>query len=239
MENKNGSNLVTIDLSDLGYTGVIQLEQMLWDPRSQTNERALDDIHAWIEENASDLAARARANKDYHAAEWFEDMEECDEEEGPDDDRDAYTLPADDGLLERLENFINYAGLDVTQIAKTNAGGHVTQVTLVGDPDDIQDVVREAARAAEEPEEDGDEGFWPYLSMAVQAWRDDPANEDLDSELEGNAPDARNDPGNLFRAGVFEGLATAAAWAIYRQPNTPDDINAVKAAIYKAYGVAR
>lgn len=72
----------------------------------------------------------------------------------------------------------------------------------------------------------------------VAAFRDDPANEDLDHELEANATDARNDPGNLFRAGAFEGLATAAAWAIYRQPNTPDDINAVKAAIYKAYGVA-
>lgn len=84
----------------------------------------------------------------------------------------------------------------------------------------------------------GNEGFWMYTKMAVQAYLDAPENENLERALQANATDVRNNPGNLFRAGVFEGLAEAAAWQIYGSDNAPDDINAITAAIYKAYGVA-
>ena len=81
------------------------------------------------------------------------------------------------------------------------------------------------------PEED------PY-DAAVAAWRDDPANNSLDAALAANAADTRAHPDNLYRAGVFAGMAEAAAWQIYARDDAPDDFNAITAAIYKAYGVA-
>ena len=76
-----------------------------------------------------------------------------------------------------------------------------------------------------------------FIDAAVKAWRDDLDNIHHDAALEANAIDTNNDPNNLYRAGVFAGLAEAAAWAIYNNSEA-DDINAITAAIYKAYGVA-
>lgn len=76
-----------------------------------------------------------------------------------------------------------------------------------------------------------------FIDAAVKVWRDDLDNIHHDAALEANARDTNEDPNNLYRAGVFAGLAEAAAWAIYNNCEA-DDINAITAAIYKAYGVA-
>lgn len=76
-----------------------------------------------------------------------------------------------------------------------------------------------------------------YLDGLVFIWRRKDENSNLAATLEANAHDVRWDPNNLFRAGVFDGLAQAVAWDIYRDSEV-DDINAITAAIYKAYGVA-
>lgn len=78
---------------------------------------------------------------------------------------------------------------------------------------------------------------WKTIYAEVDHWRNDPANENHAAALEGNAIDAKNAPDNLYRAGVFAGLAEAAAWAIYARGICTDDINAITAAIYKAYGL--
>jgi len=115
------------------------------------------------------------------------------------------------------------------------------------DPDAWADVISEIdrARAEQTPEErdddpdDATEEAADFDAM-VQAWRDDPAHENIDAALEANATDTTNEPRNLYRAGVFAGLAEAAAWMIYEGVTTDDadDINAITAAIYKAYRVA-
>ena len=90
-------------------------------------------------------------------------------------------------------------------------------------------------------DEDTRTGLEMYLDLATQAYLDDPANENLAAALEGNAIDTNNNPDNLYRAGVFAGLAEAAAWGIYNRPEITedaDDINAITAAVYRAYGVA-
>lgn len=100
----------------------------------------------------------------------------------------------------------------------------------------------------EEAEEDtsdlekADEGKHDVRSLSfeealVEVYQKDPANGNMDALLRENAKDAKVDPNNLFRAGVFEGLAEAAAWAIYSRTTLTDDIAAIKAAIYKAYGL--
>lgn len=84
------------------------------------------------------------------------------------------------------------------------------------------------------PETDADDD--PY-DTEVAAWISDPRNSNLDAALQANAIDTNNDPNNLYRAGVFAGMAEAAAWAIYATCKV-DDIHAITAAVYKAYGVA-
>lgn len=97
----------------------------------------------------------------------------------------------------------------------------------------IEDFFAYCKEAAEEaanvdPEE-------AYLAETIAAWRARPENAELDALLEANAIDTSASPENLYRAGVFEGLAAALhtqiAWAT-------DDYNEIQAAIYKAYGVA-
>lgn len=95
-----------------------------------------------------------------------------------------------------------------------------------------------AAPAEEEPAADDDADDADAIEAEVAAWRENPANDDLDAALKANARDTNNDPNNLYRAGVFAGLAEAAAWMIYSRGICPDDINAITAAVYKAYGVA-
>lgn len=89
----------------------------------------------------------------------------------------------------------------------------------------------------DDDEEDTRTGAELYLDMATQAYLDAPENSNLEAALQANATDTNNDPDNLYRAGVFAGLAEAAAWGIYATSKV-DDINAIKAAVYKAYGVA-
>ena len=76
-----------------------------------------------------------------------------------------------------------------------------------------------------------------YLDKLVKVWREYPPNHNIDAALKANATDTSADPNNLFRAGVFEGLAEAAAWGAYEWSQI-DDIVAIKAAIYRAYNVA-
>lgn len=85
-------------------------------------------------------------------------------------------------------------------------------------------------------DEDTRTGLEMYLDLATQAYLDAPENSHLEAALQANAIDTNNDPNNLFRAGVFEGLAQAAAWGIYATSKV-DDIHAITAAVYKAYGV--
>lgn len=90
--------------------------------------------------------------------------------------------------------------------------------------------------APEEIEEEAGDIF----DRLVAAWRAT-ANDNLDAILAANGQDAENEPNNVYRAGVFEGLAEAAAWMIYdtiTPEDDADDINAIKAAVYRAYGVA-
>jgi len=74
----------------------------------------------------------------------------------------------------------------------------------------------------------------------VANWRAS-ANEDLDTALRTNGEEEQRDPTNLYRAGVFAGLAEAAAWLVYATvtpEDDADDINAITAAVYRAYNVA-
>lgn len=109
-----------------------------------------------------------------------------------------------------------------------------------GDDDwaDVTSAIDSARRAdGEEPAADADDDA-AAIEAEVAAWRSNPANENLDAALKANARDTNSDPNNLYRAGVFAGLAEAAAWMIYGRGICPDDINAINAAVYKAYGVA-
>lgn len=91
-----------------------------------------------------------------------------------------------------------------------------------------------------EPEAEGTDGprWYPgYIDTLVKVWQTSPENRNIEHALEANAIDAKAQPENLYRAGVFAGLAEAAAWTIY-DSSEADDINAITAAIYRAYGVA-
>lgn len=101
------------------------------------------------------------------------------------------------------------------------------------DNEEVLDMLGEALEDEQEEAEDTDE----YLDKLVKVWREYPPNHNIDAALKANAADTNADPNNLFRAGVFEGLAEAAAWGSYEWSQT-DDINAIKAAIYRAYNVA-
>lgn len=113
-----------------------------------------------------------------------------------------------------------------------------------GDDDwaDVVSAINAARRANEEESEAEDtDDAGDVFDRLVAAWRGNPANENIDALLEANGLDTENEPGNLYRAGVFNGLATAAAWMIYATitpEDDADDINAITAAVYKAYGVA-
>lgn len=221
---------ITLDVTGFGYTYLLQLDSMLGDfLEDGNNAAAADTLHDWMTENARNFTEDARANGDTLAADIFSDMA------AEDDEREEYTLPADDAKIEEVEQAITRTGLDVTVTAKTNAGGYATQAILSGDADDIQTILEEIA--APDTDEDTRTGAELYLDMATQAYLDAPENSNLEAALQANATDTNNDPDNLFRAGVFAGLAEAAAWGIYATSKV-DDINAIKAAVYKAYGVA-
>lgn len=268
----NTGRTVTINLDTLGNAALWQIFQILTDGTGDTfygNEEeaspaadpdAACEIFLHAAETANDRAAGADAAQRAWLQEMVAEYTEIFETNPADDlrkrlditynsgaapaeeERDAYTLPADDARAEQIEQIITRAGLDVSLICNTNAGGYTHNVTLLGDADDIETLLEEITREIgpdddaneEEPTADGAGDIYDRL---VAAWRAD-ANEDLDAALEANARDTNNDPNNLYRAGVFAGLAEAAAWMIYSRGTCPDDINAINAAIYKAYGVA-
>lgn len=131
-----------------------------------------------------------------------------------------------DWMLENARNFTDDA----------RANGDTLAADIFSDMAAADD---DAELGAEEPDDaeeaanvDPEEA---YLAETIAAWRARPENADLDALLEANAIDTSARPENLYRAGVFEGLAAALhtqiAWAT-------DDYNEIQAAIYKAYGVA-
>lgn len=109
-----------------------------------------------------------------------------------------------------------------------------------GDDDwaDVTSAIDAARAPEEEPANEEPDDDARAIQAEVAAWKNNPANEDISAALEANARDTQNDPGNLYRAGVFAGLAEAAAWMIYGRGVCPDDINAITVAVYQAYGVA-
>lgn len=271
----NTGRTVTISLDNLGNAALWQIFQILTDGTGDTfygNEEeaspaadpdAACEIFLHAAETANDRAAGADAAQRAWLQEMVAEYTEIFETNPADDlrkrlditynsgaapaeeERDAYTLPADDARAEQIEQIITRAGLDVSLICNTNAGGYTHNVTLLGDADDIETLLEEITREIgpdddaneEEPTADGAGDIYDRL---VAAWRAT-ANDNLDAALQGNARDAENEPNNLYRAGVFAGLAEAAAWMIYATitpDDDADDINAITAAVYKAYGVA-
>ena len=157
----------------------------------------------------------------------------------------AKTIPVagrDD--LRRIERAAAIAGATVSDYG-VDDDDNPTDATILAPADKIE-ILNQlekhfTAPAEEEPEEDNRTGLEMYLDMAAQAYLDDPANENLDAALKANAKETKRDPNNLYRAGVFAGLAEAAAWGIYSRQEIngdADDINAITAAVYRAYGVA-
>lgn len=135
--------------------------------------------------------------------------------ETADDRADGADAAQRDFLLGTKEEYLDIFGDDGP-----------ANVTLPGDADDAPEEIEEEA---------GD-----IYDRLVAAWRAT-ANDNLDAILTANGQDAENEPNNVYRAGVFEGLAEAAAWMIYdtiTPEDDADDINAIKAAVYRAYGVA-
>lgn len=121
-----------------------------------------------------------------------------------------------------------------------------------GDPETaswFEEIAEEyAALFAEDEDEDEDEeeqdeenskpaATYPgYIEALVDAWRSDPANKNTEAALAANAEDVKRDPNNLYRAGVADGLVEAAAWQIYANSEI-DDIVAIRAAVFHAYGL--
>lgn len=171
---------ITIDVTGLGYTYLLQLDAMLSDFIDDgDNQTAIDTLHDWIYEEAPGFIEDARANGDKLAEDLLQDI--IDAQEAP--------APAE----------------------------------------------------TEDPEADDTDDAGDVFDRLVAAWRANPANENIDALLEANGIDTENEPGNLYRAGVFNGLAEAASWMIYATitpEDDADDIHAITEAVYKAYGVA-
>lgn len=225
-------------------------------------EAAIYAIENWAEENAPAFAIRYanEGNADDAAA-----LLEIYDGDGQDDDNwvdvigaidkarnaewvnrswleiKAKTIPVtgrDD--LRRIERAAAIAGATVSDYG-VDDDDNPTDATILAPADKIE-ILNQlekhfTAPAEEEPAAD-DADDAAAIEAEVAAWRSNPANENLDAALKANARDTNNDPNNLYRAGVFAGLAEAAAWMIYSRGICPDDINAINAAIYRAYGVA-
>lgn len=100
--------------------------------------------------------------------------------------------------------------------------------------DEDEDEDEELLDQAEQ--DDARTGTELYADMAVQAFLDSHDARNIDAALRANGEDLSKDPNNIYRAGAFAGLAEAAAWMIYNTAEL-DDIHAITAAIYRAYGV--
>lgn len=155
----------------------------------------------------------------------------------------TYLLQLDAMLSDFLSDGDNAAAADALHDwMQDNARNFADDARANGDTL-AHDIFSDLAEADDDPDDDADDTAPetdadddPY-DTEVAAWRSDPRNSNLDAALKANAADTNNDPNNLYRAGVFAGMAEAAAWAIYAT-STTDDIHAITAAIYKAYGVA-
>lgn len=262
----NTGRKVTISLDNLGNAALWQLFQILTDGTGNAfygNEEeaspaadpdAACEVFLHAAETANDRAAGADAAQRAWLQEMVAEYTEIFE-----------TNPADD-LRKRLDRAEEYtvvtrtalSGHEYTEenieLAETIAERNCCPVSLTAYDDthelrvtgtaaaieDFFAYCRDAAAQEEEPAAD-DADDADAIEAEVAAWRENPANEDLDAALKANARDTNNDPNNLYRAGVFAGLAEAAAWMIYATitpEDDADDINALTAAVYKAYGVA-
>lgn len=226
-------------------------------------EAAIYAIENWVEENALAFAIKYanEGNADDAAA-----LLEIYDGEGDDDWADVIgaidkarnaewlnrswleiksrTIPVagrDD--LRRIERAAAIAGATVSDYG-VDDDDNPTDATILAPADKIEilnQLEKHFTAPAEEPAADDADDAGDIFDRLVAAWRSNPANEDLDAALKANARDTNNDPNNLYRAGVFAGLAEAAAWMIYATitpEDDADDINAITAAVYKAYGVA-
>ena len=161
----------------------------------------------------------------------------------------THLLQLDSMLGDFLEDDDNAAAADTLhEWMLENARNFTDDARAAGD-NLAADIFSDLAAANEDPEPEPDPAtadeeepatapIYPgYTEALVQAWRNDNENRNLDAALGANATDTNNSPGNLYRAGVFAGLAEAAAWAIYNGSEV-DDIEAIKEAVYRAYNVA-
>lgn len=250
----NTGRKVTINLDNLGNADIWQIFQILTDHTGNTfygnaeeaspaaDPDAACEVFLHIAETADDRADGADAGQRAFLLGIKDEYLDIFE-----------TNPADDlrkRLGEEAETITRTAlsGCEYTaaniDLAEAVAERNACPVSLTADDDArelratgtaaaIDDFFAYCKEAAEEaanvdPEE-------AYLAETIAAWRARPENAELDALLEANAIDTSASPENLYRAGVFEGLAAALhtqiAWAT-------DDYNEIQAAIYKAYGVA-
>lgn len=71
---------ITLDVTNMGYTYLLQILDMVCEFTEEedgTNEAAADTLRAWIEENAREFLADARAAKDFPAIDFFEGLTEA------------------------------------------------------------------------------------------------------------------------------------------------------------------
>lgn len=257
----NTGRKVTINLDTLGNAALWQIFQILTDGTGNTfygNEEeaspaadpdAACEVFLHAAETANDRAAGADAAQRAWLQEMVAEYLEIFETNPADDLRKRLGKEAETITRTALSGHeYTAANIDLAEaVAERNAcpvsltaDDNARELRATGTAAAIEDFFaycKEAARAAEEePAADADDAA--TIEAEVAAWRSNPANEDLDAALKANARDTNGDPNNLYRAGVFAGLAEAAAWMIYGRGICPDDINAITAAVYKAYWVA-
>lgn len=262
----NTGRTVTISLDNLGNAALWQIFQILTDGTGDTfygNEEeaspaadpdAACEIFLHAAETANDRAAGADAAQRAWLQEMVAEYTEIFETNPADDLRKRLGEEAETITRTALSGHeYTAANIDLAEaVAERNAcpvsltaDDNARELRATGTAAAIEDFFaycKEAARAAgEEPAADDDaDDAGDIYDRLVAAWRAT-ANDNLDAALQGNARDAENEPNNLYRAGVFAGLAEAAAWMIYATitpDDDADDINAITAAVYKAYGVA-
>ena len=225
---------ITIDVTGFGYTYLLQLESMISEfLEDGNNENELDELHAWMMDNARNFADDARAAGDTLAADIFSDMAEANEELEEDG---KIILDANEYDGARLNAIIERKGYDALALNVYDPGTRKETVEVTG-ADRAAAVAAYEAEANETPE-DTRTGAELYADLLVQAFLDAPENSILDKTVGAAAREARDFPNDLYRAGYFDGMAELVAKMICLR-NDFQDIPTLKAAIYKAYQVAR
>lgn len=146
------------------------------------------------------------------------------------------------GELFRLVDMLADAGADNSRASDEvheyiEANARELYARAIEEGDDLAGAMIEEILEWADPDYYGELCARAEAEELVKAYRANPENRTIDFELQANAIDTNRTPNNLYRAGVFAGLAQAAAWAIYANSKA-DDINEIVAAVYKAYGVA-